>query len=69
MHAKNHFSKVSHLAYLGVKDDRGGVATLGAGDGDAVTQFYPGHGQDGPGVRARQVKLVLLIVLQEIQFH
>lgn len=52
---------------LGLKGDDCRVARLGAVDVDLPAQLYPGHGEDGAGVRAGQGEGVLLIMLQQIQ--
>lgn len=52
---------------LGVKGDRGRVATLHTADGDLPPELHPGHSEDGAGVGAGQREDVLLIVFQETQ--
>lgn len=52
---------------LCVKGNCGRVAAVGAVDGHFAPQLYPGHGEDGAGVRAGQREDVLLVVLQQTQ--
>jgi len=54
---------------LGMEDDACCHVGLGAGEGDAVAQLHPGRGQDGPGVRRRQPKHILLTIVQQLQHN
>ena len=52
-----------------MKCDRGGVASGERVDIDTVTQFHPGHGEDGAGIGTGQRELVLFPVLQQPESH